>query len=70
MLSEAKTNPRFRIPNGFETRDEVVFCGLLPSATDDEKSAIEVFNLQIRRGLDALRVIVDESRPKFVALLP
>ena len=43
MLSEAKTNPRFRIPNGFETRDEVVFRSLLPSATDDEKPAIEVF---------------------------
>ena len=70
MLPKSKTNSRFGVPNGFEPRDEVVFRGLLPSATDDEKSAIEVFNLQIRRGFDVLRVIRDESRPKFVALIP
>ncbi len=70
VLPESKADSRFRVPNGFETRDEVVFRSLLPSATDDEKPAIEVFNLQIHRGLDVLRVIRDESRPKFVALRP
>ena len=70
MLPESKTNPRFRVPNGFESRDEIVLRSLLPSATDDEKPAIEVFNLQIRRGRNVLRVIREESRPKFVALCP
>lgn len=70
VLPESKAYSRFRVPNGFETRDEVVFGGLLPSATDDEKPTIEVFNLQIHRGLDVLRVIRDQPRPKFVALFP
>lgn len=70
VLTESKTNSCFRIPNGFESRNEVVLCGLLPSTTNDEESAIEVLNVQVCRCVDALRVIGGESRPELVALRP